>query len=163
MGLSGPPGCFSFLEATRPRVHPLPRRVRRAREAPQPNQPLRAAGDGGAPNPYLHLTLDDRERLLDLGLGVVSAAGRRVVLFAEAIDKGRLLEGGDPIDQAFTQVVTRFNHFLRRKRTPVWGILAVDHDQHKANRLANLLRGFQREGARWGAAFAITPCRDALA
>ncbi len=100
--------------------------------------------------PYIHLTLDEREKLIDEALHIVADSERRVVLFAEAIDKARLREGLDPVDQAFTQVVTRFNHFLNRRKTPTWGLLAIDRDEHKANRLIQMLRRFQRDGSRWG-------------
>lgn len=101
-------------------------------------------------DPYIHLTLDEREQLLDDALGIVGGYRRGVTLFAEAIDKSYLNPGTDPVDQAFTQVVTRFEAFLHRRREKRdWGILAVDHDEHKAQRLANMLRRFQQHGSPW--------------
>lgn len=98
----------------------------------------------------VHLTLSERERLLDGALRIVGEYRRGVTLFAEAIDKTRLPPTVDPIDQAFAQVVTRFEAFLQRRNRPRhWGLLAIDYDEHKASRLANMLRRFQREGARW--------------
>ena len=82
--------------------------------------------------PFLHLTYDERLRLLDEALKIVGGYRGRLTLFAEAIRKERLFPGADAIDQAFTQVVTRFEAFLKRRKDE-WGIL----------------RGFQREGARW--------------
>lgn len=99
--------------------------------------------------PFVHLSLAEREQLLDDALGIVGGYRRGVTLIAEAIDKSALRAGVDPIDEAFTQVVTRFEAFLQRRRPSQWGILAVDYDEHKASRLASMLRRFQREGARW--------------
>lgn len=99
---------------------------------------------------FLHLTFAERVQLLDDALAIVGGYRRGIVLFAEAINKDYLRPGVEPIDQAFTQVVTRFEAFLkRRRRRQEWGILAIDHDEHKASRLASMLRRFQREGARW--------------
>lgn len=101
-------------------------------------------------DPYVHLSYPERVQLLDDAVGIVGSYRHGVTLFAEAIDKDALRPGVDPIDQAFTQVVTRFEAFLKRRRQPKqWGILAIDHDEHKASRLASMLRRFQREGARW--------------
>jgi len=99
--------------------------------------------------PYAHLLLSERERLLDEALSIVGDHRRGVVLFAEAINKKSLHWAADPIDQGFTQVVTRFEAFLQRRKKKQWGLLVVDYDENKASRLASMLEKFQRQGARW--------------
>lgn len=101
-------------------------------------------------DPYVHLTLGEREQVIDDALDVVGTYRRGVTLFAEAIEKARLASGVNPLDQAFTQVVTRFERFLRRRKEPHWGLLVMDHNQSTAKRFTTMLHRFQRQGARWG-------------
>lgn len=101
-------------------------------------------------DPYAHLTFSEREEVIDQALDVVGTYRRGVTLFAEAIDKSRLPPGTNAVDQAFTQVVTRFEKFLRRRRDRQWGLLVMDHNQSTARRFTTMLHRFQRQGARWG-------------
>ncbi len=101
--------------------------------------------------PYAHLTLAEREQVIDEALQVVGTYRRGVTLFAEAIDKTALPPTNNAVDQAFTQVVTRFERFLaRRRRVQQWGLLVMDHNQSTAKRFTAMLHRFQRQGARWG-------------
>lgn len=107
---------------------------------------------------YVHLTWTERATLVDEALTAVGSYQVRnhrhpIALFAEAINKEHLPAGADPVDQAFTQVVTRFERFLKNQGVGgrgVWGLLVSDEDQHRAKMLARLLRRFQSEGTRWG-------------
>ncbi|MDY7095633.1 MAG: DUF3800 domain-containing protein [Acidobacteriota bacterium] len=108
--------------------------------------------------PYVHLTRSERIALVDEALEALgryrSGSHRHpIALFGEAINKPELPGGIDPVEQAFTQVVSRFDLFLRNQRSGrqrVWGILVSDHDQHRAGALTKLLRRFQVQGTRWG-------------
>jgi hypothetical protein len=108
--------------------------------------------------PYVHLTRTERSALVDQALTVVgtySVRGHKhpIALFAEAINKERLPPGADPVDQAFTQVVSRFERFLQNQGVRgrgVWGLLVSDEDQHRAKTLTNLLRRFQSQGTQFG-------------
>ena len=98
----------------------------------------------------LHLTLEERRVLYRRSLTVIGSHTRGLYLFAEAIDKGALPAGVDPVEQAFTQVVARFDAFLAsRTDRKEWGLLAVDRDEHKAGQLQTLLAQFQRSGTAW--------------
>ena len=104
-----------------------------------------------ATEPFIHLTFDERIGLLDGALSIVGNYRRGITLFGEAISKASLPVGADPVDQAFSQVVSRFEAFLKRRRdSRQWGLLVVDHDPHKAANLTRLLKRFQRQGTPWG-------------
>lgn len=98
----------------------------------------------------VHLTFSEREDLLNRSLGIVGDYRRGITLFAEAIHKAHLPPAADPVDQAFSQVVSRFEAFLRRRNTKQWGMLVVDYDEHKAAGLTKMLHRFQRQGTPWG-------------
>jgi uncharacterized protein DUF3800 len=98
----------------------------------------------------LHLSLDERRTLYHRVLKAVASHRQGLYLFAEAIDKVALAPGVDPVEQAFTQVITRFEGFLKgRTGVPQWGLIAADRDEHKAGRLQSMLAQFQQVGTVW--------------
>lgn len=98
--------------------------------------------------PYLHLTRIDRDRLYREALRIVGESSRGITLFGEAIDKRALPTSIDPVEEAFSRVVERFESFLNAEG--LWGILVVDHDPQQADRFASLLQSFQRADSRRG-------------
>lgn len=105
---------------------------------------------------YLHLTLEERRRALHDVARTVSRWGF-ARLFAECVDKTHF----DPArtfrtieEQAFEQVVSRFEHYLRsRDRADTseqpYGLLVHDHNQTVASRHTRLMRSFQARGTLW--------------
>jgi hypothetical protein len=101
---------------------------------------------------YTHLTLDERMNFLrDLADLIGSWGNAR--LFAEAIDKtsfGPTPPAIPPREEAFTQVVNRFERYL----AGIGGqqtieLLAHDHDDTSAERLTQLMRQFHASGTMW--------------
>jgi len=112
-------------------------------------------------NDYIHLTLKERQKLLeDLADEIASWGHAR--LFSEAIDKKKLAPNVDAFDRAFEQVVSRFHVFLtnREKRWRLqharqdpgdlhWGLLIEDNNETRAKRLTELMRSFRIKGTAW--------------
>lgn len=101
---------------------------------------------------YIHLSRSERTALV----GEVAACLAQwdfAVLFFEAIDKLHF----DPVrtkrsvgDQAFEQVVSRFEQFLARKGTPlVHGLLVHDNNETVASKHTALMRRFHQDGTLW--------------
>lgn len=99
--------------------------------------------------PYIHLTFDERKTVLKDTLKVVGSHYKGPVLFCEAIHKPSMRPGEDPVEQAFEQVLTRFEAFLKRQKNN-WGILVMDEDRYKSGTLQNMLREFQYKGSPYG-------------
>lgn len=96
---------------------------------------------------YIHLTKAERlacvQELADL---IGSWADAR--LFAEAQQKKSLPAGAGDFEEAFEQVVTRFNTCLRNIGG-IHGILVQDNNETMAQRLTRQMRKFHREGTTW--------------
>lgn len=92
--------------------------------------------------PYAHLTRAERSRLYHETLKVIGEHPRGITLFGEALDKRHLAPAVDPVEEAFSRVVGRFERFLYENG--LWGLLVVDHDPHQADRVAAMLRRFQQ-------------------
>lgn len=96
---------------------------------------------------YIHLTKDERraciQELADL---IGSWADAR--LFSEAQQKSSLPAGDGDFEEAFEQVVTRFNTCLRNIGG-IHGILVQDNNETMAKRLTRLMRKFHRDGTTW--------------
>lgn len=60
------------------------------------------------------------QEALTAEIDVVGSYRRALTRFTEAIEKERLPPGTDPVHQAFTHLVTRFERFLRRRREREW-------------------------------------------
>jgi len=101
---------------------------------------------------YIHLTRAERTALVTEIAGCLHGWDF-AVLFFEAIDKLHF----DPVrtkrsvgDQAFEQVVSRFEQFLRRKENgPIHGLLVHDNNETVAKKHTDLMRRFHREGTLW--------------
>ena len=93
-------------------------------------------------DPYVHLTRAERRSLYHETLKVVGEYPRGITLFGEALDKLHLSPSVDPVEEAFSRIVGRFERFLYENG--LWGLLVVDHDPHQADRVAAMLRRFQQ-------------------
>ena len=108
-------------------------------------------------SPYVHLTLDERRSLArDVARRVSSWGYAR--LFAECIDKlhfNPILANRTADEQAFEQVVSRFERFLANIEEPggqrIYGILVHDNNETVARKHTQLMRDFLRTGTLWTA------------
>lgn len=104
---------------------------------------------------YIHLTRDERETLLrDLAKRVASWGFAR--LFAECIDKLHFDPARAPLppdEQAFEQVVSRFEQYLEVTRSEDdprnFGLLIQDNNQTVAKRHTELMKRFHQKGTLW--------------
>jgi hypothetical protein len=113
--------------------------------------------------PFIHLTRAQRSQLYEDALDLVGGhAG--LVLFAEAIEKkhpGVLNGSVDCTRQAFEQVITRFDAFLRRKA--IWrglstkrfvhgdkGLIVMDRDLETEKDIERQFANYQNQGHPWG-------------
>ncbi len=103
---------------------------------------------------YIHLTRDERRQLIRDVADCVSRWGF-ARLFAECVDKIHF----DPVraqrsldEQAFEQVVSRFEQYLSRTEGMTqrnYGILVHDNNQTVAKKHTELMRRFHRQGTLW--------------
>ena len=101
---------------------------------------------------YVHLTRDERSALLrDLADVIGSWADAR--LFAEAIDKTSFQPSLPPIppyEQAFTQIVERFQAFLtyrgKFENRDIDGLLVHDNNETISRKLTEMMRSFHAKG-----------------
>ena len=100
--------------------------------------------------PYVHLTLQERRQAITELAELISGWGV-ARLFAECIDKVHF----DPVraprtidEQAFEQVVSRFEHFLRNARQG-YGLLIHDNNQTLARRHTEMMKRFLQTGTLW--------------
>ena len=102
---------------------------------------------------YIHLTRAER---LDALHQVAEAVAQwnDCHLFAEACDKNcfhGVASRIPPFEEAFTQVVSRFHHFLAAQHPPEHGLVVQDRNETMAKRLTELMRNFHAQGTRWTA------------
>jgi hypothetical protein len=106
-------------------------------------------------NPYIHLTYNERKKVLVEFSNIVSN-WHFARLFAECINKiwfdpNRSQQSID--EQSFEQIVSRFEHFLRiishNESKSIMGMLIHDNNQTVAKRLTNLMIKFHNEGTLW--------------
>lgn len=96
---------------------------------------------------YVHLSKIERGRCIrEIADLIGSWADAR--LFAEAQMKRALPGGAGDFDEAFEQVVTRFNTCLKNVGG-VHGLLVQDNNETMAARLTEQMRRFHREGTTW--------------
>jgi hypothetical protein len=102
---------------------------------------------------YIHLTSDERRRLIQETAQLLSGWGF-ARLFAECIDKihfdpSRAVKSID--EQAFEQVVSRFEYFLQGvgKAEKSFGLLIHDNNETVAKRHTLLMKKFHKEGTLW--------------
>jgi hypothetical protein len=77
-----------------------------------------------------------------------------VRLFAAVVDKEKLLPGETPIDIAFEQIASRFDHLLTRLnqrtgRTPERGLILCDKASNEMS-IQAVARKFKYQGHQWG-------------
>lgn len=97
--------------------------------------------------PYIHLTLDERVDVISSLAQVIRRWGD-CRLYGEAHDKS-CSSGSRAYENAFEQVVTRFNIYLSNVRS--FGILVQDHNETVCKRLTEKMREFHRTGTLWSA------------
>lgn len=101
---------------------------------------------------YVHLTRNERRKLVR-EIADCMQNWDFAVLFFEAIDKLHFDEvktGRTIGDQAFEQVVSRFEQFLARRGEPrVHGLLVHDNNETVAKKHTALMRRFHAEGTLW--------------
>lgn len=101
---------------------------------------------------YTHLTRDERRQAV-IEIAKCISGWDFSVLFFEAIDKIHF----DPIktgrsigEQAFEQLVSRFEQFLARNdELPVHGLLVHDNNHTIAKRHTQMMREFHKQGTLW--------------
>jgi hypothetical protein len=113
-------------------------------------------------DPYIHLTRRERSQLLEDAIEVI-AGYDTIRLFGEAIAKshpGIAAGGADVREQAFTQVVARFDKFLQKKDS--WkrqssprgainhGLLMLDQDESTQSVVEPLFKRFRQHGHPFG-------------
>ena len=99
---------------------------------------------------YVHLTLDERRRAVTDIAQLIGNWGV-VRLFAECIDKlhfNPMIAGTTVHEQAFEQVVSRFERYLQNRRTD-YGLLIHDNNETVAHRHTELMKSFLRRGTLW--------------
>ena len=104
---------------------------------------------------YIHLTLEERENFL-LEIASAISGWNFATLFAECIDKISF----DPrrsamsiSEQAFMQVVTRFDFYLlnctKEMNEKQYGLLLHDNNLTVEKKHAELMKSFQKKGTLW--------------
>lgn len=138
--------------------------IRQAKIAAEPTAKARKARDKiyKRTESFIHLTRQERSRLLEDALDLVGEH-RGINLFGEAISKAHpAVVGGhvDPVGQAFEQVVSRFDAFLKRRdewklkksprRTIDNGLLVLDQDYSMEASIVSQFRDYRQQGHPWG-------------
>jgi hypothetical protein len=106
-------------------------------------------------SPYIHLTLNDRMQLLR-DLADCIAGWPEARLFAEVLDKAftyGAVRPLPPFEFAFTELVQRYEYFLRNRgnflNRTLHGFLIQDNNETIAKRLTAMMRRFHAQGTRW--------------
>ncbi len=101
--------------------------------------------------PYIHLTYDERLSLIrDLAQLISSWQFAR--LFAECINKIHFdpARTGKTVDeQAFEQLVSRFEQYLKHLQQDNYGLLIHDNNQTVAKKHTELMKMFHQNGTLW--------------
>jgi hypothetical protein len=101
---------------------------------------------------YTHLTLRERQAALH-EIAALFATWQHALLFAEAIDKLHMdpaKTGRTISEQAFEQLVTRFETFLSKDcATDCLGVLIHDNNETVARKHTELMRNFHNAGTLW--------------
>ncbi len=103
---------------------------------------------------YVHLTLGERRKLAT-EIGHCVSQWRFARLFAECIDKVHFDPArcaGPPEEQAFEQVVSRFELYLKNVGTPAspaFGLLIHDNNETVAKRHTALMKRYHERGTFW--------------
>ena len=100
--------------------------------------------------PYIHLTFEERRQFVHRVAEVIGKWGE-ARLFAECIDKLHFdprLAGVKVEEQAFEQIVSRFEQSLRNRRGE-YGILIHDNNETVARKHTDLMKAFLKSGTLW--------------
>jgi hypothetical protein len=100
---------------------------------------------------YIHLSLNERKAAA-LAIATCIGSWRDARLFAECIDKTHFdptLTNATVGEQAFEQVVSRFEQFLKKVRGSAHGILVHDNNETVAKKHTDLMRKFHQSGTLW--------------
>ena len=104
---------------------------------------------------YMHLTFDERKAVVKKVAERISGWGFSR-LFAECIDKLHFDEtktGRTISEQAFEQVVSRFEQYVAKLPAPATGknyaVLAHDRNETVATKHTNMMRDFHKKGTLW--------------
>jgi hypothetical protein len=103
-------------------------------------------------SPFIHLTHRERLQAIENVCGLVEG-WNEARIFCDAIRKEDYRQDHPPFQEAFTQVVSRFEAFLqnygRFRRKKYRGLIIQDNNQTEASRLTAMMRGFHFRGTRW--------------
>jgi hypothetical protein len=101
--------------------------------------------------PFVHMSHEERLSVLR-SLADLVGQWDDARIFAEAHDKASARRGAPEriLDDAFEQVVSRFHHFLDKKKATV-GILVHDSNQTTQKHLTAMMRRFHDSGTLWTA------------
>ena len=116
----------------------------------------RAKTDYKRTAPYVHLSLSERRHAVQNVANTI-ASWSYARLFAECIDKryfdpARAQPPRSINEQAFEQVVSRFEQYLQNVHTPsrpAFGLVAHDNNQTVARRHTRMMRSFHTDGTFW--------------
>ena len=100
---------------------------------------------------YVHLTRGQRLDFLRELADLIGSWGN-TRLFCDSIDKtsfGAIPPTRPPREEAFMQIVSRFERYLDNKGGNQIGLLAHDNDETSADRLTQLMRHFHFSGTMW--------------
>lgn len=104
---------------------------------------------------YVHLTLNDRSKIL-AELANIIGGWHDARLFAEVTDKQHVYavpHQYTPFEFSFTELVQRFEYFLRHRGKSLdanlYGLLIQDNNPTIAHRLTAMMRRFHAQGTRW--------------
>ena len=104
---------------------------------------------------YIHLTFAERKQFM-LEIAKLIGSWGFARLFAECIDKLHFNPAAThrTIDeQAFEQIVSRFEHFLKISskvsKSPLYGLLIHDNNDTVKKKHTNLMKGFHASGTFW--------------
>jgi len=99
--------------------------------------------------PYVHLTFQERMNLMETVAGAIGSWSD-ARLFAECIDKVHFNPTKAKMsadEQAFEQIVSRFERFLRNlKGTKTYGLLIRDNNETVSRRYTELMKVFHASG-----------------
>jgi hypothetical protein len=111
--------------------------------------------------PYIHLTYDERRAAVKAVADAISGWGN-ARLFAECVDKTHFDPSRTKLtvgEQAFEQVVSRFQHYLSHVAGTVtgagsatitdYGLLIHDNNEAVAKKHTDLMRHFHKSGTLW--------------
>jgi hypothetical protein len=145
------------------RANVLSLRTERLKNAANETKRKRLEKEFRRTRPFIHLTRPERSQLYEDALDLIGGH-KGLVLFGEAIEKihPAVTSGAvDCVRQAFEQVITRFDAFLKRNAT--WkglstsrfirgdkGLIVMDRDLETERDIERQFANYQQQGHPWG-------------